>query len=313
MATMKAVRIHEFGGPDQLVYEDVPVPTIEPNEVLIRAHAAGVNPVDAAIRAGYMVEYINHSLPLVMGWDVSGVVDQIGSDVKNLKVGDEVYARADVARDGAYGEYVAVRAGDVALKPKSLDHIHAAATPHAALSAWQSLVETAGLSAGQTVLIHGAAGGVGSFAVQFAKMRGAHVLGTASEKNLEYLRKLGADEVIDYNATRFEDVVRGVDVVLDLIGGETQQRSWGVLKRGGMLVSMVQPPSQEEAAKRGVKAHIIGTQAHGPQLTEVARAIDAGHIQSVVSTVLPLRDARKAHEMIQTRHTRGKIVLQVVE
>lgn len=313
MATMKAVRIHEFGGPGQLTYEDAPIPTIEEDKVLIRAHAAGVNPVDAFVRAGYMAEYINHSLPLIMGWDVSGVVDQAGSSVTNLKVGDAVYARADVARNGAYGEYVVVHASDVALKPQSLDYIQAGGTPHAALSAWQSLIETAGLSAGQTVLIHGASGGVGSFAVQLAKLRDAHVIGTASERNLDFLRQLGADEVIDYNTTRFEDVVSDVDVVLDLVGGETQQRSWGVLKRGGVLVSLVQPPSHEEAAKHGVKAHMMAIQPHGPQLAEIARAIDAGQIHPVVSTVLPLSEAQQAHKLIETRHTRGKIVLQIVE
>lgn len=311
MATMKAVRIHEYGGPEVLTYQDVPVPAVADGEVLIRVYGAGVNPVDVAIRAGYMAEYLNVNLPLVLGCDVSGEIEALGANVTNFKKGDQVYARADVARDGAYGEYVVVRAADVAFKPKTLDHTTAGATPHAALSAWQTLVEAAGLTAGQTALIHGAAGGVGSFAVQFGKMRGARVIGTASQNHLDYVRELGADQVIDYNATRFEEAVRDVDVVLDLVGGETQERSWSVIKKGGALVSLVQPPSRQAAAAHGVHPHFIAVQAHGPQLAQVANAIDAGHIKTMVSQALPLSDARKAHELIQTRHTRGKIVLEV--
>jgi NADPH:quinone reductase-like Zn-dependent oxidoreductase len=206
-----------------------------------------------------------------------------------------------------------VPASDVAIKPQSLDHIHAAAIPHAILTAWQALVEAADLASGQTVLIHAAAGGVGHLAAQLARLRGAKVIGTASV-NLDFLRELGLDEVIDYSTTRFENVVHDVDVVLDLVGGETQQRSWGVLKPGGMLISTIQPPSEEIAAAHGVRQHlVVSTPPIGKVLAEVATLIDAGKIKPEVSRILSLHEIRTAHEMIESRHTRGKIVVQVVD
>ncbi|MGH8611429.1 MAG: NADP-dependent oxidoreductase [Gammaproteobacteria bacterium] len=205
MKTMKAVRIHTYGGPDVLKYEEVPRPSPGAGEVLIRVRAAGVNPVDWKIREGYLKGRVDHSLPLVLGWDLSGVVEATGPGVTRLKAGDEVYSRPDITRDGAYAEYIVVRETEVALKPKSIDHIQAAAIPLAALTAWQSLFDAAGLSAGQTVLIHAAAGGVGSFAVQLTNWKGAHVIGTASKRNQDFVRNLGADETIDYQTTRFED------------------------------------------------------------------------------------------------------------
>ena len=205
-----------------------------------------------------------------------------------------------------------VRETEVALKPKSIDHVHAAAIPLAALTAWQSLFDSAGLSAGQKVLIHAAAGGVGSFAVQLAKWKGAYVIGTASNRNQDFVRKLGADETIDYQTTRFEDVVHDVDVVFDTIGGDTQKRSWKVLKKGGILVSIVGPPSAEEAAAHGVRQASVFVQPSAAQLTELAKLVESGKLRPIVETVLPLSEARHAHELSQTGHTRGKIVLRVV-
>jgi NADPH:quinone reductase-like Zn-dependent oxidoreductase len=229
-----------------------------------------------------------------------------------LKAGDEVYSRPDIARDGAYAEYIVVRESEVALKPKSIDHIHAAAIPLAALTAWQSLLDAAGLGAGQTVLIHAAAGGVGSFAVQLAKWKGAHVIGTASKHNQDFVRNLGADQTIDYQTTRFEDVAHDVDVVFDTIGGDTQERSWKVLKKGGILVSIIGPPSAEEAAAHGVRQASVFVQPSATQLTELANLVDSGKLKPVVETVLPLSEARRAHELSQTGHMRGKIVLRVL-
>ena len=203
-------------------YEDVPRPKPRRGEVLIRVHAAGVNPVDWKVREGHLKDVIQHSLPLIPGWDLSGVVEKVGPRVTRFQKGDEVYSRPDIARDGAYAEYIVVRESEVAFKPKSIDHVHAAAVPLAALTAWQALFDTAELQAGQKVLVHAAAGGVGHFAVQLAKWKGAHVIGTVSGKNHDLLRELGADETVDYTTQRFEDVVRGVDVVLDTIAGETQ-------------------------------------------------------------------------------------------
>ena len=199
----------------------------------------------------------------------------------------------------------------MALKPRSYNHIQAAAIPLACLTAWQAIFDTAGLSAGQKILIHAAAGGVGGFAVQLAKWKGAHVIGTASARNQPYLRELGVDEPIDYEKDRFEDLVRGVEVVFDTIGGDTQRRSWKVLKKGGILVSIVAPPSAEEAAMSGVRQAFVFMTPNGSELAEIAKLADAGKLKPVVETVLPLADARRAHELSQTGHTRGKIVLRV--
>jgi NADPH:quinone reductase-like Zn-dependent oxidoreductase len=308
---MKAVRIHNYGGADVLRFEDAPRPTPGQGEVLIRIYAAGVNPVDWKIRAGYLKDRIQYPLPFIPGWDLSGVVEATGPGVTRLKKGDEVFARPDLARNGAYAEYIVAQESEVALKPKSVDHVHAAAIPLAALTAWQALFDAAGLSAGQKVLIHGAAGGVGSFAVQLAKWKGAHVIGTASARNLDFLRELGVDEAIDYEKTRFEDVVHDVDVVFDTIGGDTQKRSWKVLTKGGILVSTISPPSQEEAAKHGARAGYVFVQPNASQLSEIAKLVDSGKLKPVVETVLPLSEARRAQELNETGHTRGKIVLKV--
>jgi NADPH:quinone reductase-like Zn-dependent oxidoreductase len=311
METMKAVRIHAYGGPEVLKFEEVPRPNPGVGEVLIRVHAAGINPVDWKIRQGYLKDYLPYLLPVIPGWDLSGVVEDTGPRVAALKKGDEVYTSPDILRDGAYAEYVVVRESDLALKPNSIDHTHAAAIPLAALTAWQALFDVADLSTGQKVLIHGAAGGVGSFAVQLAKWKGAYVIGTASKRNQRLLRELGGDETIDYENTQFEDVVRDVDVVLDTIGGDIQKRSWKVLKKAAILVSVVTPPSPQEAAVHGVRQRFVGTQPNARQLTELAKLADSGKIKPIIGTVLPLAEVRHAHELSQTGHTRGKIVLKV--
>ena len=312
MATMKAVRIHEYGGPEVLRYEEAPRPVAGAGEVLIRVHAAGVNPVDWKVRAGFAKDRLKYKMPFIPGWDLSGVVEAVGPGVSRLGAGDEVYSRPDIARDGSYAEYIVVRESEVARKPQSIDHVHAAAVPLAALTAWQALFDGAKLSAGQTVLIHGAAGGVGSFAVQFAKIKGARVIGTASKKNHEYLRSLGADETIDYNTTRFEDVVQNVDVVLDTITGETADRSYPVIKKGGVYVSILMPPSQEKAAAHGVRAVHTFVQANGEQLSEIAKLVDSGKLKIPIEKVFPLAEARAAQELNAQGHTRGKIVLRVI-
>jgi NADPH:quinone reductase-like Zn-dependent oxidoreductase len=306
---MKAIRIHNYGGPEVLRYEDTPRPTPGPGELLIKVHAASVNPIDWKIRAGYMKDLMPHKLPFVPGWDAAGVVEAIGSGVAHFRPGNEVYACTN--HDGAYAEYAILTETETALKPKSADHIHAAAIPVTALTAWQALFEKAQLSAGQRILIHAAAGGVGSFAVQLAKWKGAHVIGTASGKNLAFLRELGVDEPLDYEKVRFEDVVRGVDVVFDTLGGDTQERSWKVLKKGGILVSIVQSPPAELAAKYGVRAEFFGAQASGAQLAEIAKLVDSGRVKPVVETVVPLSEVRRAHELSGKGHVRGKIVLKI--
>jgi len=311
MSEMKAVRIHAYGGAEVLTYENAPRPRPGEGEMLIRVQAATINPFDIAVRAGYMSSYFNYSFPLILGTDVAGVVEEVGAGANTLKPGDQVYGRGGVARDGTYAEYAVVPASDLAAAPRSLDTIPAAAVPHVTLTAWQALYELAKLSSGQTVLIHGAAGGVGHIAVQLAKLRGARVIGTAS-LNYDFLETLDVDQAINYATTRFEDVVDKVDVVLDTIGDDTQQRSWKVLKPGGMLISTVQAPSPEMAAEHGVnQAMVYSTPPIREVLTEVAALVDAGQIKPYVSAVLPLEETAKAHEMIEGRHTRGKIVLQV--
>jgi len=308
---MKAVQIHDYGGLDVLRYEDAPRPIPGAGEVLIRVLATTINPFDCAVRAGYMGQYFNYTFPLILGTDVSGIVEEVGDGVTDISSGDIVYSRAGIFRNGSHAEFVVAIASDVAVKPPSLDHVNAAALPHVTLTAWQGLIEFADLSEGQTVLIHAAAGGVGHVAVQLAKWRGANVIGTASI-NLSFLDELGVDEKIDYTKTAFEDVAKDVDVVLDLLGGETQQRSWQTLKPGGMLISTVEPPSQETASAHGVRQHMIGTSPPVRKvLTEASKMVENGQLKPHVSAVLPLEEIRKAHEMSEGRHTRGKIVLQV--
>lgn len=310
---MKAVRIHSYGDPEVLTYEDAPLPAIAEDDVLIRVHAAAINPVDWKIRQGHLQGFLNHPLPLILGWDVSGVVEAVGANVTSLKPGDEVYSRPNIERDGAYAEYVAVKASEVALKPKSVDHVHAAAVPLAGITAWHCLFEAAQLSAGQRVLIHAAAGGVGSYAVQFARWKGAYVIGTASARNRDFLLELGADEVIDYQSARFEEAIEPVDVVFDTIGGEVQERSWQVVKPGGILVSIISPPSEEQAAAHHCRSAYVFIQPRADWLTEMAQLIDAGQMKPIVDVILPLSQAAEAHRISQSGHTRGKIVLQVKE
>jgi NADPH:quinone reductase-like Zn-dependent oxidoreductase len=313
MATMKAVQFHDYGGPEVLHYEDAPKPEPGAGEVLVKVHAAGINPLDWKIRAGYLKEMRPYPMPLILGWDLSGIVEANGSGATRFAPGDAVYSRPDIGRNGAYAEYIAVREEELALKPKSLDHIYAAAVPLTGLTAWQALFDSGGLTAGQTVLIHAAAGGVGSFAVQFAKWKGARVIGTASAKNHEFLMSLGCHQAIDYQTTRFEDVVHDVDMVLDTQAGETRERSWGVIKKGGILVSVLgPPPSQEEADKHGVRSTVFWVRGDAAQLAEIAGLIDSGFVKVHVDAVFPLAEAARAHELSATNHVRGKIVLQVI-
>jgi NADPH:quinone reductase-like Zn-dependent oxidoreductase len=308
---MKAVRIHGYGGIDALCYEEAPRPKPGEDEVLIRVFASSVNPFDCAVRAGYMNSYFNYILPLIPGTDVSGVIEEVGVNVTDLAPGDEVYTRAGVWRDGSYAEYVVVMAADVAFKPKTIDHFHAAALPHVTLTAWQALVEVAELAPGQTVLVHAAAGGVGHIAVQLSKIRGAKTIGTASV-HIDQLKALDVDETIDYSTSNFEDSVKDVDVVLDLIGGDTQQRSWAVMRPGGILVATVQPPSEETAQAHGVRQNFVSTAPPIKRvLTEVANLVDTGQLKPIVSAILPLPEIQKAHEMVEGKHVHGKVVLSV--
>lgn len=310
---MKAVRIHNYGETNILALEEAPQPVPASDEILIRVHAAGVNPVDVKIRAGYLKDVLPLALPATPGCDVSGVVETIGEQVTEFQKGDEVYAMVG-GRMGAYAEFATAKSSAVARKPQSINHEQAAAVPLAALSAWQSLFDHANLSSGQKVLIHAAAGGIGTFAVQFAKWKGATVIATASAKNQDFLRQLGADVTIDYLQNRFEDEVTDADVVIDAVGGDTLTRSFDALKPGGTLVVLVEDQATSEVLEKyGAAATIkvLRAQTSGQQLAEIARLIDAGTVKVFVDEIFPLAAASQAHEKIAARHTRGKIVLQV--
>jgi NADPH:quinone reductase-like Zn-dependent oxidoreductase len=311
--TMKAIRIHNYGGPEVLKYEDAPRPEPGEGEVLIRVYAASVNPIDWKVREGHTKDFWPHKFPLILGWDLSGVVEELGRGVSRFKIGDEVYSVPDPTRNGAYADYIVVRESELALKPNSLHHIRAAAVPLAALTAWQSLFDTAQLQPGQRVLIHAGSGGVGHFAVQLAKWKGAYVFATASTKNQDLLREVGVDKAIDYTQQRFEDVARKIDIVLDPIGGDTQERSWQVLKKGGILLSLVEPPSADKAKALGIQAAFVASHPNGAELAKIAELIDSGDLKPIVNRILPLSEARRAHELSQTGHTHGKIVLRVKE
>jgi NADPH:quinone reductase-like Zn-dependent oxidoreductase len=310
---MNAIVIYEFGGPEVLKYEDAPRPEPRENEMLVRVIAAGVNPVDGAIRSGKYAKFFKTELPLVPGYDIAGVVENAGAKIGKFKKGDAVYAYIDLNKGGGYAEYALVTEKEAAPKPKSLTFADAAAVPVVALTAWQALVDTANLSAGQTVLIHGGSGGVGSFAIQFAKLRGAKVFATASTRNQDFLKELGADVAIDYTTQKFEDVAKDVDVVLESVGGETLARSYGVVKKGGIVVSLLGPPNQAELDKRGIRGAALGVEPNSSELGEIGKLIDDKKVKVIVSQTFSLADAAKAQEQVATGHTRGKIVLQVAD
>jgi NADPH:quinone reductase-like Zn-dependent oxidoreductase len=310
--TMKAIRIHAYGGPEVVRHEDAPRPELGDDDVLVRVHAAGVNPVDWKTRAGGgQADKIGERFPLVLGWDASGTVEAVGPEAGAWAVGDEVFGLLRFPQPGqTYAEYVAAPAHDLAPKPRHLSHVEAAALPLAALTAWQALIETGGLRAKQTVLVHAAAGGVGHLAVQLARWKGARVVGTASADNADFLRSLGA-EPVDYTQSRFEDAVSDVDLALVAVDGEVTDRTLGVVRRGGVLVSIRSEPSAEEAARRGVRAERILVRPHGGQLAEISALADAGHLRPVVAASLPLEEVNPAFELSETGHVRGKIVLRV--
>jgi NADPH:quinone reductase-like Zn-dependent oxidoreductase len=308
---MKAVRIHQYGNRDVLTVEQAPKPTVNADDVLVRTVAASVNPVDWKIREGYLKEMIPYEFPLTLGWDVSGVITEIGADVTDFAVGDAVYSRPDIQRDGTYAEYVAIRASEVAHKPKTLSHSEAASLPLAVITAWEVLITTANLQAGQTVLIHAGAGGVGSLAIQLAKTRGAHVIATTSAKNSAFVKSLGADEVIDYQSQNFTEIVSNADVVFDTLGAEVQTQSWSVLKKGGILVSIVSPPSEQTAQELGLKSAFVFIQPDAKILNEVSKLVDSGQMRAIVGAEFSLDNIAQAHELSESGRTVGKIVLSV--
>lgn len=308
---MKAIRIHSYGDPSVLRYEQAPLPDLAEDDLLIRVIATSVNPVDWKIRQGLARSLLDYPLPLILGWDVSGIVERTGRAVTRFRPGDAVYSRPDIRRNGTYAEFVAVRESEVAPKPATLSHVEAATLPLVSITAWESLFTTGGLQAGQRVLIHAGAGGVGTIAVQLARARGARVTATASAANAALVAGLGADEVIDYRQTPVAQMPRGFDLVFDTIGGATQDASWDLLAPGGMLVSIVSPPAQEVAQARGLRAGYIFIQPNAAILTELGQMVDMAQIRPVVGAEFALKDIRQAHEFSETGRARGKIAIYV--
>lgn len=308
---MKAVTINEYGDESVLNYTDVKRPEPKDDEVLIKIYASAVNPVDWKIRNGLGEKY-GLKLPIILGNEFSGTIEEVGADVKKFKRGDEVFGNHGTY-GGCYAEYTIAKEAEIALKPKNLNFENAAAVSVGFLTSWQAILDLAHLESGQTILIHGAAGGVGSMAVQIAKANGARVIGTASGKNEEYVKSLGADQFIDYTKQKFEEAVKDIDVVFDTVGGETQERSFQVLKKGGFLVSANEPPSEEKAKEFGVRVAMDTAHLNAEQLNEASRLIESGQLKTRVGIVLPLTEAKKAQELSKAGHTSGKIVLRVAE
>jgi NADPH:quinone reductase-like Zn-dependent oxidoreductase len=306
---MKAIRLHQIGGPESLRCEDAPKPTPNDNQVLVRVHATAITSTEFAWYPTFHTpDGGPRPFPIILGHEFSGVVDAIGPACMGVQVGDLVYGLSDWFIDGSQADYCLTVPASIGPKPGTLDHAQAAAVPISALTAWQALIERAQLSQGQRVLVHGAAGGVGSFAVQVACHKGAHVIATASAANADFVRALGADEVIDYRTTPFEAVARDVDVVLDTVGGDTRDRSWGLLRKGGRLVTIA--ADAERLTQPRVRDAFFIVEPNRVQLIEIARLIDAGFIRPIVGTVFAMENFRQAYDQ---KPLRGKHVLRLAE
>ncbi|PLR75256.1 NADP-dependent oxidoreductase [Bacillus sp. V3-13] len=305
---MQAVRVHQYGGPEELQLEQLPIPKPTSDEVLIRVHAAGVLPVDWAYRQGLMKKYVPVQLPFISGSAVAGVIEEVGSNVTGFQKGQAVFGRAN---NGACAEYITTTVETIAHLPQNLSFAHAATISGGATTAWMALFAHGNLQSGQRVLVHAAAGGVGSFAVQFAKWKGAEVIGTCSTANVDYVKSLGVDTVIDYKTTLFEDIVQDVDLVLDAVGGETLERSWSIVKHGGTLLSLVDIPSEEKAKQLGIHARFSNELAPNKAFQKIAQLIAEGEVKATIAKEFSLHDIRQAHELCQTGHGRGRIVVRI--
>jgi NADPH:quinone reductase-like Zn-dependent oxidoreductase len=308
---MRAIRIHGYGNASVLAYEDADVPKIADDDILVRVVAASVNPVDWKIREGHLSKMIPYQMPLILGWDVAGVVDALGNAVTDFKVGDAVFSRPDIKRNGTYAEYVSIRASEAAHAPKTISYQEAASLPLAGITAWELVVSKGNTKPGQKVLVHAASGGVGSLAVQLAKWRGAHVVATTSADNMELVRSLGADEVIDYRAGNFAEKLRDVDLVVDTLDGAVQEASWLVLKPGGLLISSVGEPSAERAKAARARGQSIFIGPDAAVLAQLAQLVDSGKLRPIIGGQFALKDTAKAHALSETGRTVGKIVLYV--
>jgi NADPH:quinone reductase-like Zn-dependent oxidoreductase len=310
-ATMKAIVVHQYGGPEVLKLEDVPIPTPKDDEILVKVFAAGVNSFDGALRSGKYAKVFGMQLPWHPGYDIAGIVEKIGGKATKFKVGAAVYAFISFTKGGGYAEYALAKESDAALKPATINFIEAAGVPSVALTAWQALVDKANIQSGQTVLIHGASGGVGMFAIPIAKIRGAKVFATASTANQDFLKQLGADVGIDYKTQKFEEIAKDVDVVIDGVGGETLMRSYPIVKKGGIVVTLTGDVDRAQLDKNGIRGASVAVENNGDQLAQIGKLIDEKKIKVIVSETFPLADASKADAKADTGHARGKIVLKI--
>ncbi len=308
---MRAVVAHEYGAPEVLKFEEVLRPEPKDDEALVRVIASGVNPADPLTLSGKYAKEWGTRLPLIPGYEIAGIIEKTGAKFTSLKPSDAVYGYPTFG--GGWAEYVTVKEWEVAPKPKSLSFAEAAAVPMGALTAWQALVNEARLREGQTILIHGGSGGVGTFAIQIAKVRGARVIATASTANQDLLKQLDADVAIDYTKQKFEEIAKDVDCVLDPVGKDTLARSYAVLKKGGIILALVARPDPEELKKHEIRAVGIWAKPNAKDLSEIAQLIDAGKIKPVVTKVLPLSEAIAAEQQAETHHTRGKVVLRIAD
>jgi NADPH:quinone reductase-like Zn-dependent oxidoreductase len=305
---VRKVRIHSFGGAEVLRVDEVEPSMPDALQVLLAVKAASVNPVDFKIRSGKYPAVQEDRLPYTLGRDVSGIVEKCGAQATRFKIGDEVVGMVGIG-GGGYAEKVVLDEAASAGKPQAIDHLHAAAVPLAGLTAWQGLFRYGQLEAGQTVLIHGGSGGVGHFAIQLAKARGARVLTTVSTENVAFARALGADVVVDYKTQRFEDLAQDLDMVFDLIDGETRERSWKLLKKGGVLVSTLTTPSAETAARYGVRSMRYTVEADGKELAEILGLVAAGKVKPHVQNTYPLDQVAQAMSCLEQGASTGKLVL----
>ncbi|ASK60945.1 NADPH:quinone reductase [Virgibacillus phasianinus] len=310
---MKAIVIEAYGSSDQLIEKEVPIPALEDKQVLVELHATSINPIDWKLREGYLQEKLPFNFPIILGWDAAGIVKDVGSNVTNFQIGDHVFARPKTTENGTYADYTAIDEDLLAKMPENLSFEEAASVPLAGLTAWQCLVDFSSIKAGDKVLIHAGSGGVGSFAIQIAKSFGAYAASTASGKNEAFLKELGVDKFINYKEENFEEVIEDFDIVVDTMGGDIQEKSFDVLKKGGKLVSIAQPPDEKNAELKGIKAGFVWLEPSGKQLAELGRLIKHEQVHTTIGHTFEFSQdgLREAHKLSETHHAKGKIVIKI--
>ena len=308
---MRAVQINKYGGAETLKLQQIDIPKINRDDILIEVHSAAVNPIDWKIREGYLQDLIPYNFPMTLGWDVSGTICELGKDVTGFDVGDEVFSRPNISRNGSYADYIAVKADEAIVKSATLDFTQAAALPLAGITAWQCLIDAGKLIPDQRVLIHAGAGGVDHLAIQIAKAKGAMVIATASTANQSLLKDLGADQAVDYTKAPLREQIEPVDLVIDTIGGDVQTNSWPIIKKGGLLIAVTEQPNRDKAQEYEVKREFVFIEPSSRILRELNTLVEAKQLMPIIELHFPLEQIAKAHFQSQSGRTRGKIVIDV--